>query len=455
MTTKTALVVDDSKTARLILADMLERHDLVVETAETAEQALDSLRHHRPDVIFMDHQMPGMDGLQAVKEIKNDPNTAMIPIMMYTAKQGEVYLGQARALGAIGIMSKQVRPAEVFNVLRNLGLVEDRRAAEACHPEPEGVNTAAGAAVPVADPTPEEFARRTADYIESKILRAQFPALIDGNLSGIRQEMAKLRAELSQSWDELRRLIAARMAEESKTESHLGGERPAPVVEPRAPSKWPRRLNAAFMVTLLGILTWLGAQFTAAEQTLAHAKQSNSSLLTAVEWSLNQAGGFDYGQVPLDDSRLETLKDLLLQLSWSQFRGTVEISGHIGRYCLAGNSTSGFKVAPANLRLAKCDRIGQPPDLGQAMAEAMSDRFAAYLEYLDGLHEAPVRVAIASFGDERPVHAYPDLAAVKTAGQWNHIARLNTRLEFKLVPHELDGAAEKGRSGWGWLGRQR
>jgi CheY-like chemotaxis protein len=449
MPTRTALVVDDSKTARVILGSMLERHDLTVDTAETAEQALDYLRHHRPDVIFMDHQMPGMDGLQAVREIKNDPNTAMIPIMMYTAKQGEVYLGEARALGAIGILSKQVRPAEVFNVLRNLGLAEERRAPE----EHEGGRR--DEAKPrenvdslTAEPTPEQFAQRTAEYIETKILRAQLPALVDGHLSGIRQEMAKLREEMAHNFERLARPPEARMPEAS--EPDLSPIIPMVATPSDIPptSRWPRRLTTALVVTLLAIVAWGGAQFTSAEQTLAHAKQANSSLLSAVEWSLNRAGRFDYDQVPFDDKRLEMLKDLLLQLSWSHFRGTVQISGHVGRYCLEGNSAIGFKLAGPESTPTQCDRIGQPPDVGQAMAEAMSDRFSAYLEYLEGLADVPIRIAITSFGDERPVQAYPDFAEVETAGEWNRIARLNTRLEFKIVRHHLAEASSKNRSGW-------
>ncbi len=75
----------------------------------------------------MDHMMPGMDGLQAVQAIKSNPETATIPIMMYTSKEGDLYVSQARALGAIGILPKQVEPAQLFEVLNKLGLVEDRR----------------------------------------------------------------------------------------------------------------------------------------------------------------------------------------------------------------------------------------------------------------------------------------------------------------------------------------
>jgi CheY-like chemotaxis protein len=107
MGAKRALIVDDSKSARLFLARVLEKYDIDVDSAESAEAAIDYLTSNRPDVIFMDHMMPGMDGLQAVQAIKNDPRTATIPIMMYTSQEGELYLGQARALGALGVFQNR------------------------------------------------------------------------------------------------------------------------------------------------------------------------------------------------------------------------------------------------------------------------------------------------------------------------------------------------------------
>src|ERR1700685_4530211 len=131
MGAKRALIVDDSKSARLFLARVLEKYDIDVDSAESAEAAIDYLTSNRPDVIFMDHLMPGMDGLQAVQHIKNDPRTATIPIMMYTSQEGELYLSQARALGAIGVLPKQIKHADVSKVLQQLHLLGE------VEPEPE------------------------------------------------------------------------------------------------------------------------------------------------------------------------------------------------------------------------------------------------------------------------------------------------------------------------------
>src|SRR5438105_6940267 len=130
MGAKRALIVDDSKSARVFLARALEKYDIDVDAAESAEAAIEYLSSNRPDVIFMDHLMPGMDGFQAVQAIKNDPRTATIPIMMYTSQEGELYLGQARALGAVGVLPKQIRPTDVSKVLSEVHLVSERRTAE-------------------------------------------------------------------------------------------------------------------------------------------------------------------------------------------------------------------------------------------------------------------------------------------------------------------------------------
>jgi CheY-like chemotaxis protein len=127
MSSKRALVVDDSKSARAFLSRILERHEIAVDAAESAEAAIDYLTRNRPDVIFMDHMMPGMDGFQAVQTIKNNPRTAQIPILMYTSQEGDLYLGQARALGAEGVLPKQIKQADVTKLLFDLRLVAERR----------------------------------------------------------------------------------------------------------------------------------------------------------------------------------------------------------------------------------------------------------------------------------------------------------------------------------------
>jgi CheY-like chemotaxis protein len=130
MSARRALVVDDSKSARAFLSRILERHEFAVDAAESAEAALEYLARNKPDIIFMDHMMPGMDGFQAVQTIKNNPRTSAIPILMYTSQEGDLYLGQARALGAEGVLPKQIKQSDVTKMLYQLRLVADRRGDE-------------------------------------------------------------------------------------------------------------------------------------------------------------------------------------------------------------------------------------------------------------------------------------------------------------------------------------
>lgn len=116
-----ALIVDDSKTAQARLKWMLRRYALEIDFAFSGEEALGFLSYNTPDVIFLDHHMEGMDGLEALRILKANPATAMIPVVMYTSEKGDVYVGQARALGALDILSKEViQPANLQRLLSSL-----------------------------------------------------------------------------------------------------------------------------------------------------------------------------------------------------------------------------------------------------------------------------------------------------------------------------------------------
>ncbi|MEJ2405694.1 MAG: response regulator, partial [Candidatus Thiodiazotropha sp.] len=123
---KTALIVDDSKTARQVLSTKLKNYGVSVETRESAAAAIDFLYDHAPDAIFMDYEMPGMDGFQALKVIKSNPNTALIPVMMYTSKSGGLAVSQARALGAVGVLPKQLEPQDLEQILNTLHLMPEQ-----------------------------------------------------------------------------------------------------------------------------------------------------------------------------------------------------------------------------------------------------------------------------------------------------------------------------------------
>lgn len=124
------LLVDDSKSARFALRKLLERTGMQVDVAESAEQALGYLDTNHPDLIFMDHFMPGMDGFEAARAIKNRPERCEIPIVMCTSKEDPDYHQQARANGAVDILPKPATPTALNKVLYKLAKNIEQQQAE-------------------------------------------------------------------------------------------------------------------------------------------------------------------------------------------------------------------------------------------------------------------------------------------------------------------------------------
>lgn len=124
------LLVDDSKSARYALRLQLQQHNTTVETADAAEAALEHVRESRPDVIFMDHTMPGMSGFEALDILKTDASTAQIPVVMCTSHEDPAFISRAKEKGAVDVLSKATTPERLGELLGRL-----QRPA----PSPEGV----------------------------------------------------------------------------------------------------------------------------------------------------------------------------------------------------------------------------------------------------------------------------------------------------------------------------
>ncbi len=118
MSARKILLVDDSKSARYALRLLLKNHNLEVDTADSAEVALEKIQSELPDAIFMDHLMPGMNGFEALEALKKDPRTQHIPVVMCTSNDEEPYQRQAREKGALGILPKPADQAKLGEVLQ-------------------------------------------------------------------------------------------------------------------------------------------------------------------------------------------------------------------------------------------------------------------------------------------------------------------------------------------------
>jgi len=102
------LVVEDNETNQMLTMAVLLRDGYRVRTAGSADDALAIIRSDRPDIILMDLQLPGQDGLSLTRALKVDPATAAIPVVAMTA---HVMLGdeaQALAAGCAGYIAKPI-----------------------------------------------------------------------------------------------------------------------------------------------------------------------------------------------------------------------------------------------------------------------------------------------------------------------------------------------------------
>jgi CheY-like chemotaxis protein len=436
MGAKRALIVDDSKSARLFLARVLENYDIDVDSAETAEAAIDYLGNNRPDVIFMDHQMPGMDGLQAVQAIKNDPRTATIPIMMYTSQEGELYLGQARALGAVGVLPKQIKPADVSKVLYQLHLVPDRRSGEQSTFTPlnaqvEGLSGMTGV---IAKPLTETA------------LREHFAELRRALVAGLDTQADRITAEV-------RALFL-----EALPPPEPGAP---PPVAARAPWPWIVAC-AALAIALVSSAAWwrsvklleeLRVEVTQLQSAQLRALEASTRAVAAAAPVVAREGArsvtgsppdskpefkptiipVPYGAEALGGARLDTIRQVLYKLARQKAVGVVDVRTFAGRFCLVGSALEGYSLAPEETPFAKCDVVGNSSEEALSSSQrttplALANLLAEIRSTSHGALDAQVSV-----GDPASVLTpYPAASSDLTAGEWNRAASANNRVEIRM-----------------------
>ena len=452
---KRALIVDDSRAARVILSRMLEHHGMAVDTAESAEQALEFLAQSRPDVIFMDHLMPGMDGFQAVQAIKSDPQTATIPLMMYTSQEGELYVSQARALGAVGVLPKTVRPVDVSRVLYQLHLLPDRRQHRSALFDGQRPTPTDASPVANSDAMHVEGTDETGEPVAVPLATpTNGLAELQGNLRQVMQQ--QLRDQLA----EQRRFIVStiealgrRMGAELK--DALTKLPPPPTLEippPPPPVRWPvavAAVLAAVPALVLGALLWRTLESNQAQARQiaelkarpapapsAQAKASGASAIAAGGAGRELATAVEflpYGEPPFDGARLERLRTIAGELEAQGFHGRILAESFVGDFCLTGNAYEGFSVADPDLPLSKCALVGNPHDDALSPAQRQSVAFANFTAGLRQRTNGTIIVEVENGGRTDPVQ-YPEQREGMTAGQWNGVATQNNRVEFRVIP---------------------
>ena len=114
------VVVDDQALVRVGIRVLLEDEEDVELVGEAAdgEGALAMVRQARPEVVLMDVRMPGMDGLEALRQIAGDRELAATRVIMLTTFDLDEYVFDALRAGASGFLMKDTEPAELLRAVR-------------------------------------------------------------------------------------------------------------------------------------------------------------------------------------------------------------------------------------------------------------------------------------------------------------------------------------------------
>jgi CheY-like chemotaxis protein len=444
MAQRLALVVDDSKTARVTLKRMLEKQSINADTVDSAPAAIDYLIEKTPDVIFMDHMMPGMDGLQAVEAIKSNPKTATIPIMMYTSKEGDLYVSQARALGAVGILPKQVEPAELFEVLNKLGLVEDRRTARESSENRFVLLNEAPEEIAL---DMEAIARKAAESASHPpAAPAHLAALLEDYHHEMVQDVSDLRAEVNQ-------LTTAKNPNSRSSFSIIpplvvGLLMLVPLLwsisstnESRAALESAnKKLDQLELAQLYQQEQASAESSTSTElrQQLNHQKQQATEqsglLYNSITWAINQSSPYDIREEAYNDRRLTIIQEMITRLQALGFTGTVQMHSYLGEFCLIGDEVNGYTLPPPDLPATNCTLIGHPLQQLPTLGERQSIAFANFLATSPLVNNSGISIEQIPHLYSRPRAPYPPQQHGVTAFEWNRIAAANNRVEVSLVP---------------------
>ncbi|KKO00449.1 hypothetical protein LCGC14_0125400 [marine sediment metagenome] len=424
MGSKRVLVVDDSRSARLVLKRQLKQHGIAVDEVESAEDALQYLLHNKPHAIFMDHTMPGLDGLQALRIIKGNPATGLIPIMMYTSKDGGgVYVGQARALGAVGVLPKGAESADMEAVLNSMHLLDSDEESEPVH----AVQVLPAAVSPELD----DLARESADEAMIRLLKPHLDAQARRLHSSFKAELRVLAASLQppqtkavqRRWTTVLAGLVAGVLMTTGTYKVLLADSRDVVSPPVA------ELKVTDFSAGQG-----GLSLASVTQPGTGSGRGKVADLRSLEWALNQDGRFAFADTPFDDRRLSFVNELILHLDREGFEGVVHMTAHAGKFCMIQDGEGIMTLAPDDLPVTECEDFGMEMARLHDAQALQSQAFADLTSQAPLLEDSGIRLVAEPAIEQIPRIEYPKLDEELLAGEWNAIARENQRIEVKLVP---------------------
>ena len=127
MTNELILIVEDNEKNRKLARDVLQFKGYRTIEAETGEDGVTLAMRHKPDLILMDYQLPGIDGIEAFRRIRNATATAHIPIVAVTAS---AMPEEAKKMKEAGFDGFQTKPINVKEFMQAVAAVFSGKAAK-------------------------------------------------------------------------------------------------------------------------------------------------------------------------------------------------------------------------------------------------------------------------------------------------------------------------------------
>ncbi|HWV15369.1 MAG TPA: response regulator [Cellvibrio sp.] len=467
MPTKRALIVDDSTTAQYRLKKMLRPYDLDTDSVDSGEAALRYLATHIPDVIFMDHLMPGMDGFRALQIIKSHPETAMIPVIMYTSKSGDVYTGQARALGALDVVSKDsINAADLSNVMRTIHIYRTDENPEAKTEKPvEEIKVARRKAVDITEHAIERRALNPNNAEQARNLELRLSHMehtLEDSRRFITERVVRELQGLKQNIKQELSEITEHKHNQPNYENNQDSENIAWAIISKLIILIPLGLIAYYLVQVNSALNdgqqqqqQLGKQLTAvitAQQAAeAAALQPENSTVDATPataplarevtgknfgkqyladtaWVFNQTGALPFRQNDIDTKVVIRLYELLNRLIHNGFKGRVWINIYIGNFCLTTDNVGQSQLVSDTALMGNCMLSSEVYGL-DSLKEQYAQNVEVALGGLDQKLAKDLHIVINALAEAED---YPERKPTLSAKTWNTAAQNHNRIEISL-----------------------
>jgi DNA-binding response OmpR family regulator len=117
---KKILIADDESNLRLLVRTTLDEPKYAILVAEDGEDVLKMVQEAPPDLILLDWMMPGKSGIEILEQLKGDPLTAAIPVVMLTAKSQARDRERGMRLGAHAYLVKPFSPLEMMDLVQEI-----------------------------------------------------------------------------------------------------------------------------------------------------------------------------------------------------------------------------------------------------------------------------------------------------------------------------------------------